>query len=325
MTQKKKIFSVEESLPDLSGMFNNISASPNPKQITIEKALTIILRQMEVSGNRERTISDYHLHVSHFKESEELTYLHEITYKSIHSWLGNMGVSAQTRLTRLKCLKAFLSRCFDNGWFESKFWKNVKVKVDNKVKEGATDQEIKILLSLLDLTDFVQLRDATALLLMYKTGMRVGTLANLKEEHVDFNGELLRLSGEIVKNREPLLLPFDETLAQLLSVLVNKNAEIRRAYKKDNKFVFLTKYGNQIATGPSNNNIQKRLNRYAREYGLKNINPHALRRGFAKSLLEKGANLTDISRALGHSDLSVTTKYLYLDKNEVAENLRRFL
>ncbi|TWN51494.1 hypothetical protein CHCC14435_2318 [Bacillus licheniformis] len=42
-------------------------------------------------------------------------------------------------------------------------------------------------------------------------------------------------------------------------------------------------------------------------------------------MLEKGANLTDISRALGHSDLSVTTKYLYLDKNEVAENLRGFL
>ncbi|WP_326849705.1 tyrosine-type recombinase/integrase [Bacillus haynesii] len=49
-----------------------------------------------------------------------------------------------------------------------------------------------MLLSLLDLTDFVQLRDATALLLMYKTGMRVGMLANLKEEHIDFNGELLR-------------------------------------------------------------------------------------------------------------------------------------
>nr|WP_239693118.1 site-specific integrase [Bacillus haynesii] len=182
-----------------------------------------------------------------------------------------------------------------------------------------------MLLSLLDLTDFVQLRDATALLLMYKTGMCVETLANLKEEHIDFNGALLRLSGEIVKNREPLLLPYDETLVQLLSVLVNKNDEIRRAYKKDNKFVFITKYGDQIATGPSNNNIQKRLNRYAREYGLKNINPHALRRGFAKSLFEKGANLTDISRALGHSDLSVTTKYLYLDKNEVAENLWRFL
>lgn len=67
--------------------------------------------------------------------------------------------------------------------------------------------------------------------------MCVGTLANLKEEHIDFNGALLRLSGEIVKNREPLLLPFDETLVQLLSVLVNKNNEIRRTYKKDNKSV----------------------------------------------------------------------------------------
>ncbi|WP_326140189.1 tyrosine-type recombinase/integrase [Bacillus swezeyi] len=89
-------------------------------------------------------------------------------------------------------------------------------------------------------------------------------------------------SGDIIKNREPLLLPFDDILAQLLSIMLKKNGEIRRAYNKDNTFVFITKYGNQIAAGPSNNNIQKRLNRYAREYGLKNINPHALRRGFAK-------------------------------------------
>ncbi|WP_326164424.1 site-specific integrase [Bacillus haynesii] len=115
-----------------------------------------------------------------------------------------------------------------------------------------------------------------------------------------------------------------EEFAEIKGLSTN-NDEIRRAYKMGNKFVLITKYGNQLATGPSHSNIQKRLNRYARVYGLKNINPHALRRGFAKSLLEKGANLTDISRALGHSDLSVTTKYLYLDKNEVAENLRRFL
>lgn len=157
-------------------MFSNSSESPKPKRITIEQALAVILRQMEVGGNRERTISDYRLHVSHFKKSEELTYLHEITYESIHSWLEKMDVSAQTRLTRLKCFKAFLSPCFDNGWFKSKFWKNVKVKVDRRIKEGATELEIKILLLVLDLTDFVQLRDAAAVLLMYKTGMREGRL-----------------------------------------------------------------------------------------------------------------------------------------------------
>ncbi|MED3512490.1 hypothetical protein P4442_03440 [Bacillus subtilis] len=84
-----------------------------------------------------------------------------------------MDVSSQTRLIRLKCLKAFLTRCFDNGWLETKFWKKINIKVDKQIKEGATEQDIKILLSVLDLKDFVHLGDATAVLLMYKTGIRV--------------------------------------------------------------------------------------------------------------------------------------------------------
>lgn len=169
------------------------------------------------------------------------------------------------------------------------------------------------------------MRDATAILLMYKTGIRVSTLANLEEKHIDLSDKLLRLNGDILKNRESLLLPFDNVLGRMLDVLMKQNKAIRSQYQKDNNYVFITKQGGPIATGPSNNNIQKRLNKYAREYELKNINPHALRRGFAKSLLNRGARLTDISKALGHSDLSVTTQYLYLDKNEVAENLRKLL
>lgn len=37
--------------------------------------------------------------------------------------------------------------------------------------------------------------------------------------------------------------------------------------------------------------------------------PHALRRGFAKSLLDKKANVAMISKALGHSDISVTKQF----------------
>ncbi|MDP8526096.1 tyrosine-type recombinase/integrase [Bacillus subtilis] len=326
MTKKKDIFTVNDDLSELTSLIHKLSSANSFRErTTIEKALVIILRQMEVSGSRKRTRSDYSLHVTDFTRSEGLTFLDEITTESIYSWLEKMNVSAQTRLIRLKCLKAFLSRCFDNGWFETKFWKNINVKVDKQVKEGAAEQDIKILLSVLDLRDFVQLRDATAVLLMYKTGLRVSTLANLEEKHIDLSERLLRLNGDVLKNRESLLLPFDDVLARMLDVLMKQNKDIRSQYQKDNSYVFITKRGGPIATSPSNNNIQKRLNKYAREYELKNINPHALRRGFAKSLLNKGARLTDISKALGHSDLSVTTQYLYLDKNEVAENLRRFL
>ncbi len=293
--------------------------------MTIEKALEIITRQMTISGNRPRTISDYNVYVNHFAEITKLTYVDEIETDHLYNWLGSMNVSKQTKLTRIKCVKAFLSRCFDNGWVKGRFWRKVNVKVDSHVKEGATDREIRVLLSVLDLNDFVQLRDATALLLMYKTGIRVGTVVKLEKKHVDLEQKILRLDGAIMKNHEQLFLPFDDILHRLLTVLTRQNDEIRREYKQDNQYVFITIHGGIIATGPSNNNIQKRLNKYAKEYGLKNINPHALRRGFAKSLLDKGANIAEISKALGHSNLAVTSQYLHLDKEEIAENLRKYL
>lgn len=41
-------------------------------------------------------------------------------------------------------------------------------------------------------------------------------------------------------------------------------------------------------------------------------------------MLEKGANLTLISKAIGHSNLGVTTQYLDIDVDEVADNLSDF-
>ncbi|UQW96681.1 site-specific integrase [Rummeliibacillus sp. G93] len=75
----------------------------------------------------------------------------------------------------------------------------------------------------------------------------------------------------------------------------------------------------------SNNAITKQLNKYSKKFGLQNINAHALRRAYAKNLLNKGASVPLISKALGHSDITVTTQYLDLDVDEVARDLRGYL
>lgn len=41
--------------------------------------------------------------------------------------------------------------------------------------------------------------------------------------------------------------------------------------------------------------------------------------------MEKGASIPLISKALGHSDLAVTTQYLDLNVEEVANSLKEFL
>lgn len=329
MTKKKKSLTIDA---DLSGLFSQQNTQPKIRSTdrkehgyTINQALDIIVRQMEVSGNRARTISDYKIYVNHFADVVGAKYLKELNADDIYNWLASMNVSNQTKLTRLKCLKAFLGKCFNNGWIDVKFWANIKIKVDSPVKEGATDHEVKALLSLLDLNDFVQLRDAAAVLVMYQTGLRIGTVTDLENKHVDLSAQMLRIDGGIVKNHQQVLLPLSDELTQILGVLMRQNDIIRREHGVKNEYVFITRKGGRIANSPTNNNIQKRLKKYSKMYGLKNINPHALRRGFAKNLLNKGANIAVISKALGHSDIAVTTRYLHLDKEEVAESLRQFL
>ncbi|RVT62771.1 tyrosine-type recombinase/integrase [Niallia taxi] len=324
MVKKKASLNVET---DLSGLFSEMKSRNNIPidGLLIDKALAVILRQMKAVGLRQRTLSDYELHVNHFCKITNARYIEEINTERIFEWLSSMNVSNQTKLIRLKCFKAFLGRCFNNGWIETKFWTDIKIKVDSRVKEGATDKEIKVLLSLLDLSKFIELRDATAIYCMYITGIRIGTLSQLETKHIDFENNLLKIDGGIIKNHESLYLPFDDVLATLFTALVKQNDMIRKEKKVNNNYLFVSINGGQVSTSPTNNNITKRLCMYAKEYGLKNINAHALRRGFATKLLKNGANIGLISKALGHSSLDVTTRYIHLDKEEVVNGLRNYL
>lgn len=322
MTKRKGVFDVKLDLPSVE-----LDDKPNAKkkEMTIEKVLQTVSMQMKVSGLRERTISDYKLHVNHFCKITGSIYLSDITTNEIYEWLNSMEVSNATKLIRLKCFKAFLGKCFDNGWLPMKFWLSINIKVDKNVKKGSTRNEIEVLLSLLDTTTFVGLRDAVAVLTMYQCGIRINTLGQLEEKHIDFGTLTLNLSGNIMKNHKLLQLPINEKLAHLLQVLIQQNDKIRDYHNQMNENIFISQKGTSLTTKSTNNAISKQLNKYANQYGLENINPHAIRRGFAKNLLDKGANIALISKALGHSDLAVTTQYLSLDVEEVATNLRDFL
>lgn len=328
MTKKKASLTVDVNLGDIFEQKRNQSTRITEKvsrEMTVSEALDKVIRQMESIGLRERTILDYERHVNHFAASSGLTYLSEVTADHLYGWLSAMNVNNQTKLTRLKCLKAFLSRCFDNGWLASKTWKLVQIRADSPAKKGATEKDVQILLTLLDLNDFVELRDATAIMTMYQTGIRVGTITQLLESHIDMKAQVFRIPGDIVKNHEELLLPFDEVLAYLLSLVIRQNELVRSDNKVKNDLLFITKQGTTCQSSPTNNIIGKRITKYAKRFELKNVNPHALRRGFAMNLRKKGAHISLISKALGHSDLAVTTRYLRLDKEEVADSLRNYL
>lgn len=322
MGRKRGIFSVQANEIEISKK----SVTINRNALTITKALTIVYQQMRIAGNRERTIDSYNYIFNQFVHFNNLIYVEDISSDSIFNYLESLKVSNQTKLIRLKSIKALLGKFHNNGWLVEKFWSYIQIKIDKQVKKGAKANDIEVLLSLIDKNSFIGFRDTVAILTLYRTGIRIRTLGELKERHIDFENLYLNLDGAIVKNHKFLRLPIDEELVKLFKILINQNNQIRDYYSIENNNIFITQNGLPINNSKSSNNaISKQLHKYSVRYDLENINPHALRRGYAKSLLDKGANIALISKALGHSDLAVTTQYLDLDVEEVATNLREFL
>lgn len=322
-SRKHGVFAVDENLV--------LSTSPLSKvedcrSISISDALETVYQQMRISGNRPRTIESYKYIFNQFVDMTLLKYVDEITVDSIYHYLDALQVSASTKLIRLKSVKAVLSKFFDNGWIKEKFWNNIHIKIDKEVKKGTKGTDIEKLLKVIDQSTFIGFRDAAAIRVMYTTGIRIRTLGELKERHIDFENFHLNLDGSTLKNHKYLKLPINEDVAAILKILIRLNKGIRTHYGTDNKNVFITQNGMPMNSSKSSNcAISKQLNKYSKRFNLPNVNAHAIRRGYAKNLLEKGASVALISKALGHSDLSVTTQYLDLDVEEVATNLRNYL
>lgn len=203
---------------------------------------------MEVSGYRPRTIKDYDMVLMNFSKSTKVTYLEEITVDTIYSWLDSMQVVNQTKLTRLKVLKSFLGKCFTNGWLSLNFWQSINVKVDKKVKKGAKPSDVAILVSLIDTSTFIGLRDVTAILTMYKTGIRINTLGQLNERHIDWENKCLVLDVAVLKNHQVLKLPIDEQLVNLYQVLIKCNDKLREHYGEINSNLFTSSKATSLNT-----------------------------------------------------------------------------
>src|SRR5699024_9726065 len=182
-------------------------------------------------------------------------------------------------------------------------WEGVQVSVDKSVKESTEENDLLLLLNLIDKTTFVGYRDACAILLIYRTGLRLNTIGQLRESHVNFDTLELILDGRIMKGRDMLKLPIDQQVADNLRQLIKANDEVRSFKGTNNDYLFITARGDSIINNEIHTNvISKQLSKYAKEYGLKNISAHAIRRAFAKRLLNQGASVALISKALGHKD-----------------------
>ena len=98
----------------------------------------------------------------------------------------------------------------------------------------------------------------------------------------------------------------------MLNVWLQDREQILKMLGKESDALFINYNGDRM----SSNNIERMVKRYTKHAIGTPISPHKLRAGFCSILYNETHDLEFVRRAVGHSDISTTQRYVVTDNQE---------
>lgn len=175
--------------------------------------------------------------------------------------------------------------------------------VPTETLPGGRDLEDEVLKAIVEHTQkqrwhWLRVRDRAILTLFYASGMRRAELAGLELDDVvvSAGGILIRARGKGHKEREiPVSARFVEPVQAWLKVRGTEPGP------------FFTAQHSLRALGPDA--VARMVRTMAKRAGVGRVTPHDFRRTCAGRLLDAGADLSAVSKLLGHKKPSTTVRY----------------
>ena len=229
---------------------------------------------------------------------------------------SNKNTRSQAR--SISALKGFFNYLLFEGKINSSPLNDIESpKIENKLPEVLTEDEIKRLISSVKIDSEFGQRNKAIIEVLYGTGIRVSELTELKISNIFFNENIIKVTGK--GNRERYV-----PLGKIASIEIKKYLNAREKLKIDSKFsdiLFLNRYGRQLTRSM----IFKVINDSSKNAGIdKKISPHTLRHSYATHLLKNGADLRTIQLILGHESITTTEIYTHLDTFHLEEVLKKY-
>jgi site-specific recombinase XerD len=219
------------------------------------------------------------------------------------------GLRISTVRTRLACVIAFLHFLMEQDLFPlSLLQRRIKLKLPEVLPRAMHPADVRKLVSVID-----DLRDRALILLLLRTGMRIGEALGLRLNDLDMQDRKVHLFQGEKNSLGRVVYLSDDVLGALKLWL--------RRRDPNQEFVFYG-HGNKpicYSTG------RTRFVKYIQKAGLepKGYTVHCLRHTFASELLNAGMRLECLQQLLGHQDIEVTRRYARLtDRTREEEYFR---
>ncbi|MFA6856277.1 MAG: tyrosine recombinase [Treponema sp.] len=231
-------------------------------------------------------------------------------------WRKTKGCSELTLAKDISALRSFGSYLERIGmWNENYALLLDRPKSTRPLPRVLTVNQVEKLLSVIDTSEPLGVRDAALFELIYSCGLRISEAAGLLIQNVHLNEQIILVCGKGDKER---IVPFGvQAKEKLISYLQNVRPKLVR--KRAVAEVFVNYKGEPL----SRKGIWKRFQSYEALSGV-HSKVHTLRHSFATHLLAGGADLRSVQELLGHADLSTTQIYTHVDDEQLRKNHEKY-
>jgi integrase/recombinase XerD len=185
-------------------------------------------------------------------------------------------------------------------------------KVKKRLPKILSPEDIESLLSRPSQSkDPKSLRDKAFLELLYASGMRVSELVSLDVTDIELEQRLVHCSGKANKQRS---LPISDRAIPHLQVYL-EHARPSLIKDPEESALFLNHRGQRL----TRQGLWLIIKGYVKAAGLDGaVTPHTLRHSFATHLIDRGAELRDVQKLLGHANISTTQIYTEVHQSSTA-------
>lgn len=256
-----------------------------------------------------RTLAWYHDTLRHFatwcEPTQSIQTVTPITVALYLSHERSRGLASVTVEGRYRALLAFFNWCEGSdlipltnsplGHGHRKAIKRPRVDLPNL--DFVHYDEYHAVVHAIDLANWLDYRDWSLISLMFWTGIRRSELLGLTIE--DINLPEASLTLRITKARRPRVAPLHADLIAGLSTYLALRPAAASLWPAAQTLTPLTPAG-----------LRQMLIRRCQRAGVRYLHPHLWRHGFAMTLLnDGGAELSSVSKLLGHSSVKVTERH----------------
>jgi integrase/recombinase XerD len=303
------------------GLKRTIKKNASSDEVYLLEAFEEFILEKEVRNLAPSTIKNYELTFRLFCEFsgfDKDTLTTDVKLQDVYRWINTMkqeDVKISSINHYLRDLGVILHwyMDIDRGYME--YFKMPKLEKQEEPPKAFEDDELELLLEKPRRNDsFVTWRTYAVVNWVLGTGNRAATICEVKISDINFSRKEITLAH--TKNKKAQIIPLSSSLETVLK-------EYIKMWRRDadtNAWLFPNVGEEKLTT----NALRLSFANYCRARGVEKTNIHGLRHSFAKGWVKNNGNQFALQKILGHSKLTMTSKYVKLYSDDIKDDFDKF-